>query len=268
VELPLASYRRKRDFAATPEPGPRVGRRRAKRLLFVVQQHHARRLHWDFRLELDGVLKSWAVTREPSPVPGERRLAVQVEDHPVAYASFHGDIPSGHYGAGHVDIWDRGVWTPVGDPRAGLRDGHLDLELEGERLRGRFVLVRMKKREGEKRDNWLLIARREEAERGKRGAERERRGAPLRLLSSGASAGSPASRVPASAKPARATKATTVAKAEPRIAERRAASKAVKTAPTSVAGVVISNPSRPLAAAPGAVKADLARYYEAVSIHI
>ena len=164
VEQPLASYRRKRDFAGTPEPGPRVGRRRERRLLFVVQQHQARRLHWDFRLELDGVLKSWAVTREPSAdAPGERRLAVQVEDHPVAYARFHGDIPAGHYGAGHVDIWDNGEWAPVGDPHAGLRDGRLDLELEGERLRGRFVLVRMKERAGEKRDNWLLIARRDEA---------------------------------------------------------------------------------------------------------
>jgi bifunctional non-homologous end joining protein LigD len=163
MQSPLAPYRRKRDFAATPEPGPRVGRRRARKLIFVVQQHHARRLHWDFRLELDGVLKSWAVTREPTGAAGERRLAVHVEDHPLAYAGFHGDIPAGHYGAGHVDIWDHGEWMPEGDAHAGLREGHLDFELRGERLRGRFVLVRMKGRDGDKRDNWLLIARRSEA---------------------------------------------------------------------------------------------------------
>jgi bifunctional non-homologous end joining protein LigD len=159
VQSPLATYRRKRDFHATPEPGPRVARRKAKKLVFVIQRHQARRLHYDFRLELDGVLKSWAVTREPGTTPGDKRLAVHVEDHPVAYADFHGDIPPGHYGAGHVDIWDRGTWTPEGDPHAGLRDGHLDFTLEGKRLRGRFVLVRMKGREGDKRDNWLLIPR-------------------------------------------------------------------------------------------------------------
>src|SRR5689334_6774728 len=158
-ESPLAPYRRKRDFAATPEPGPRVGRRRAKGLSFVIQRHQARRLHYDFRLELDGVLKSWAVTREPSEEPGEKRLAVHVEDHPVAYATFQGDIPEGHYGAGHVDIWDRGTWQPIGDPHEGYRAGKLDFELHGERLNGRFVLVRMRSRDGDRRDNWLLIPR-------------------------------------------------------------------------------------------------------------
>ena len=111
TESPLAPYRRKRDFAATPEPGPRVGRRRAKGLSFVIQRHQARRLHYDFRLELDGVLKSWAVPREPVERPGERRLAVHVEDHPIAYAAFHGDIPArplrrrprGDLGPRHVD---------------------------------------------------------------------------------------------------------------------------------------------------------------------
>ncbi|HEY1325597.1 MAG TPA: non-homologous end-joining DNA ligase [Casimicrobiaceae bacterium] len=159
MQSPLAAYRRKRDFHATPEPGPRVARRKSKGLLFVVQRHQARRLHYDFRLELDGVLKSWAVTREPGLTPGDKRLAVHVEDHPVAYADFHGDIPAGHYGAGHVDIWDRGTWKPVGDPHVGLRDGHLDFTLDGERLHGRFVLVRMKGRDGDARDNWLLIPR-------------------------------------------------------------------------------------------------------------
>ncbi|HTI46828.1 MAG TPA: non-homologous end-joining DNA ligase [Casimicrobiaceae bacterium] len=159
MQSPLATYRRKRDFAATPEPGPRVARRKAKGLIFVIQRHQARRLHYDFRLELDGVLKSWAVTREPTGAAGDKRLAVHVEDHPVAYAGFHGDIPAGHYGAGHVEIWDRGTWEPEGDPHDGLRNGHLDFALHGKRLRGRFVLVRMKGRDGDKRDNWLLIPR-------------------------------------------------------------------------------------------------------------
>jgi len=226
---PLAAYRGKRDFDATPEPGPQVGRRRQKRLIFVIQRHQARRLHWDFRLELDGVLKSWAVTREPSAEAGERRLAVHVEDHPVAYAGFHGDIPAGHYGAGQVDIWDRGEWIPQGDPHDGLREGHLDFELRGERLSGRFVLVRMKSRDGDKRDNWLLIARRGETQ------------APARARSRRARAPTPDAKPRAAAKP-------------------RADAKA-----SSVAGFEISNATRPLAAAEGAVKIDLARYYEAVA---
>src|SRR5215468_3405616 len=157
---PLADYARKRDFGATPEPGARVRRKRARALSFVIQRHAARQLHYDFRLELDGVLKSWAIPKGPSDSIGVRRLAVQVEDHPLDYASFHGDIPAGQYGAGHVDIWDRGVWKSVGDPHTGLRDGRLVFDLEGRRLRGRFVLIRMKPRDGDRHDNWLLIRER------------------------------------------------------------------------------------------------------------
>src|SRR5678816_4742924 len=105
----LAKYRSMRDFTKTAEPSGERGPR-GHGDSFVIQRHQARRLHYDFRLELDGVLKSWAVPREPVERPGERRLAVHVEDHPIAYAAFHGDIPQGHYGAGHVDIWDRGTW--------------------------------------------------------------------------------------------------------------------------------------------------------------
>ena len=156
----LSTYRDKRDFSVTPEPAGRVRRGTAQRG-FVIQRHQARQLHFDFRLELDGVLKSWAIPKGPSESVGERRLAVQVEDHPLEYADFEGDIPAGQYGAGHVDIWDRGRWQPVGDPEEGLRDGHLSFDLAGRRLKGRWALIRMKRRDGGGRDNWLLIRERD-----------------------------------------------------------------------------------------------------------
>ena len=157
---PLATYRKKRDFRATPEPAGRAARRRGK-LQFVIQRHAARRLHYDFRLELDGVLVSWAVPKGPSASPGVRRLAVHVEDHPLEYADFEGDIPPGQYGAGHVDLWDRGTWMPIADPRKGMREGHLKFDLDGKKLRGRYALVRMKARDGDGKDNWLLIRERD-----------------------------------------------------------------------------------------------------------
>jgi len=155
----LETYQRKRDFRRTPEP--RGGRRRARgKLQFVVQRHDATRLHYDFRLEHDGVLKSWAVPKEPSYDPKDRRLAVRTEDHPLEYATFEGEIPEPEYGAGTVVIWDRGYWLPLADPERGLTDGKLDFELQGERLRGRWTLVRMAKHEPRKRaENWLLIKR-------------------------------------------------------------------------------------------------------------
>jgi len=164
----LARYREMRDFAATPEPSGAWRSRRAASMsdggIFVVQRHEARRLHFDFRLELDDVLVSWAVPREPSMSVGVRRLAVRTEDHPREYAKFHGDIPEGQYGAGHVQIWDRGTWRPAGDPREGLDRGHLKFSLDGERLRGRFVLIRMKSRGEERQENWLLIRERDAEE--------------------------------------------------------------------------------------------------------
>ncbi|MTH36515.1 DNA ligase D [Paracoccus limosus] len=153
--MALETYRRKRDFAATPEP--RGGRRRKAGHAFVVQKHAASRLHYDFRLELDGVLKSWAVAKGPSLVPGEKRLAVHVEDHPLEYGDFEGTIPKGEYGGGTVILWDRGTWTPEGDPHQGYAKGHLDFTLQGEKLRGRWHLVRMSGKPREKLDNWLLI---------------------------------------------------------------------------------------------------------------
>ncbi len=159
----LQTYHAKRKFGVTSEPRGKVGRRKGNQ--FVIQKHAARRLHYDLRLELDGVMKSWAVTRGPSLVPGEKRLAVQVEDHPIEYNTFEGTIPEGQYGAGTVMIWDRGSWEPDGDPHKGLAKGSLDFSLQGEKLNGRWHLVRMRGRPGEKRDNWLLIKARDEGAR-------------------------------------------------------------------------------------------------------
>ena len=158
--MSLQVYRRKRKFDVTPEPRGRV--HRAEKHQFVIQKHAARRLHYDLRLELGGVMKSWAVTRGPSLVPGEKRLAVHVEDHPIEYNAFEGTIPEGEYGAGTVMIWDRGRWYPEGDPYAGYKKGHLDFSLDGKKLHGRWHLVRMHGRAGEKKEPWLLIKSKDE----------------------------------------------------------------------------------------------------------
>ena len=158
---PLQAYYAKRDFTRTAEPKGKVGPRRPGGS-FVIQKHRARRLHFDFRLELDGVLKSWAVTRGPSLDPAEKRLAVRTEDHPLEYGAFEGTIPQGEYGGGTVMIWDRGTWIPQGDAREGLAQGHLKFDLEGERLKGGFALVRLKPRGKETRENWLLVKERDE----------------------------------------------------------------------------------------------------------
>ncbi|MBP1849255.1 DNA ligase D [Rhizobium halophytocola] len=152
---PAASaYADKRRFDKTPEPEWKKAR--AKGNSFVVQKHDATRLHYDFRLEMDGVLKSWAVTRGPSLDPADKRLAVHVEDHPLAYADFEGVIPKGQYGGGTVIVWDHGSWTPIGDLKKAMKKGHLEFELAGEKMKGRWHLVKMHT-EGEKRENWLLI---------------------------------------------------------------------------------------------------------------
>ncbi|MBO9718068.1 MAG: DNA ligase D [Pseudoxanthomonas sp.] len=155
--MSLHDYARKRDFAATPEPRGAAKHRAAHRPVFVVQLHHASRRHYDFRLEADGVLKSWAVPKGPSLRAGEKRLAVQVEDHPLDYAGFTGDIPEGHYGAGHVDIFDAGTWATDQDPLAAIARGSLDFELHGDKLNGAWKLVRTGKQE--RQPQWLLIKR-------------------------------------------------------------------------------------------------------------
>jgi bifunctional non-homologous end joining protein LigD len=168
--MALEIYRKKRQFGVTPEPRGRKGGRGGNR--YVIQKHAARRLHYDLRLELDGVMKSWAVTRGPSLDPGEKRLAVHVEDHPIEYNAFEGTIPAGEYGGGTVMIWDRGTWTPDDDPHKGYAKGHLNFELHGEKLHGHWHLVRMRGRPNDPRDkghdNWLLIKGKDEDARGPR----------------------------------------------------------------------------------------------------
>ena len=156
--MSLTEYQRKRSFRTTPEPasGGRPGEQRS----FVVQLHHASHRHYDFRLELDGVLKSWAVPKGPSFDPDTKRLAMEVEDHPIAYATFEGDIPKGNYGAGHVDVFDHGTWAAIGDARQGLAKGELKFTLHGDVLRGSWVLVRTRKQG--KKQAWLLIKHRDE----------------------------------------------------------------------------------------------------------
>jgi bifunctional non-homologous end joining protein LigD len=155
----LQRYREKRDFTKTSEPRGRAARRAKSSLTFVVQKHAARSLHYDFRLEWGGVLKSWAVPKGPSLDPADKRLAVEVEDHPLEYGNFEGVIPEHEYGAGTVEIWDRGTWTPDGDAARGLREGHLTFTLSGKRLAGRWALIRMKRTE--RQQPWLLIKERD-----------------------------------------------------------------------------------------------------------
>src|SRR5215468_6427267 len=164
----LATYRSKRDFTKTTEPSGQLAVAPSDRMRFVIQKHAARRLHYDLRLELDGVFKSWAVTKGPSLDPKIKRLAVEVEDHPLDYGDFEGTIPKGEYGGGTVQLWDRGYWEPEGSRSAEemLHSGSLRFKLEGERLHGGWVLVRMRKdRSGGTRQNWLLIKHHDAFER-------------------------------------------------------------------------------------------------------
>jgi bifunctional non-homologous end joining protein LigD len=184
--LPLETYRRKRHFDVTPEPRgkpsrssakkPRASKPRARKLAFVVQKHRATALHYDFRLEWKGVMLSWAVPRGPSLDPSDKRMAMPTEDHPIEYNRFEGVIPEGEYGGGTVMIWDRGRWTPVDpDVDAALEKGELKLRLDGEKLKGEWVLVRMGRRKGEARNPWLLIKHRDETASKRNIAEEEPR---------------------------------------------------------------------------------------------
>ena len=152
----LEKYQSKRNFKITKEPRGRKSVENES-LRFVVQQHHASRMHYDFRLEMEGVLKSWAVPKGPCLDPHEKRLAVEVEDHPVDYIDFEGRIPEGQYGAGEVIVWDTGLWLPEGDALKGLKKGHLAFSLKGKKLKGEWSLVRMNTLEKKSKPNWLLI---------------------------------------------------------------------------------------------------------------
>src|SRR5277367_2572584 len=173
--MSLDEYKRKRRFEATPEPPPKVEKKSQHR--FVVQRHAATRLHYDFRLEMEGVLKSWAVPKGPSLDPGDKRLAMQVEDHPVSYFDFEGTIPEGNYGGGTVMVWDEGTWQPLSpvlvngeyvpttekDAAAMLAKGDLKFRLKGKRLKGDFALVHIKgRRPGSKGNEWLLIKKKDD----------------------------------------------------------------------------------------------------------
>ena len=165
----IRTYRAKRNFDVTSEPAPKAKQKPSAAPIFVVQKHAAHRagLHWDFRLEHDGVLWSWAVRKGPSLDPADKRIAVHVEDHPLDYADFQGSIPDGEYGAGKVETWDRGTWEALDDPEAGMREGELRFVLHGSRLNGRFTLVRLRPRPNQRgrQDNWLLIKGHDDAER-------------------------------------------------------------------------------------------------------
>jgi bifunctional non-homologous end joining protein LigD len=193
--MALEEYNTKRNFRKTAEPEgrPEKGHRRP---IFVVQEHHASRLHYDFRLEADGVLKSWAVPKEPSLDPSQKRLAVRVEDHPLSYATFAGTIPEGQYGAGTVRIWDHGTYDNLlaqkAEPRTvteGIENGRLEFELHGEKLRGRFALIRMQGRRSGRKENWLLIKMKDDFART--GSAEQRVGAASRAAPEAPGAGSP-----------------------------------------------------------------------------
>lgn len=253
----LAPYRAKRDFKKTSEPEGKAGRREG--FSFVVQKHDASRLHYDFRLELDGVLKSWAVTKGPSLVKGEKRLAVHVEDHPLAYADFEGTIPEGQYGGGTVLVWDRGTWEPEGDPHEGYAKGRLSFRLDGEKLHGTWHLVRMAKRPRERQESWLLI--KADDAYARTGDEPDileesplsvKSGRSIEEVAPGKTAKSPSKR-----------KATSKKSAAP--AKRATRANKAKVGDGEVAGVPLSNPDRVLWGDQGVTKQQLAEFYVGIA---
>ena len=216
---PLAAYNAKRDFGKTAEPKGEHGGA-ADSHIFMVQKHDATRLHWDFRLELEGVLKSWAVTRGPSLNPEDKRLAVRTEDHPLGYATFEGTIPKGEYGGGTVMLWDRGTWTPHPgkDPVKTLAEGHLHFTLDGERMKGEWILIRLKPRGREKNENWLL---RKVADAHAGGSD-DLVGQAITSVATGRTMAEIASGAPSKTAPSRKRAPTTKAKAKPKAAKPRA----------------------------------------------
>ena len=252
----LAPYRAKRDFKVTDEP--QGGKGVAGRLSFVIQKHAASHLHYDFRLELDGTLKSWAVPKGPSLDPADRRMAVRVEDHPIDYGGFEGTIPTGQYGAGSVIVWDNGTWEPAGDPVQGLRDGKLKFQLHGQKLHGGWTLVRMHGRAGERQEPWLLIKERDDAARP--AAEYSVVASePKSVLSDRTIDDAPQAKAPARKAVATAAAAKkTVAKKM--VATKAAAKKAMATSAT-VEGIRISHPERVIDPSTGATKLAVVDYY-------
>ncbi len=254
----LAAYRAKRDFTKTSEPAGKASRRRGAS--FVVQKHDASRLHYDFRLELDGTLKSWAVAKGPSLVKGEKRLAVEVEDHPLQYGDFEGTIPDGQYGGGTVLLWDRGTWEPEGDPHEAYEKGRLTFRLDGEKLKGTWHLVRMAKRPRERQPSWLLIKADDAQARTEDDPDileeaplSVKTGRSLEEIAPGRSAKSPTKRKAAS------KKASTAKTAKP--VKRASSTKSAKAGDIQVAGVPLTHPERVLWEDQGLTKQELAEFY-------
>ena len=259
----LAAYRAKRDFTKTSEPAGKATRRRGAS--FVIQKHDASRLHYDFRLELDGVLKSWAVAKGPSLVKGEKRLAVQVEDHPLDYGDFEGTIPEGQYGGGTVLLWDRGTWEPEGDPNEGYEKGRLTFRLDGEKLLGTWHLVRMAKRPRERQESWLLIKAEDAYARSEDDPDilEEK---PLsvktgRILEDIAPAG--AAKTPAKRKAP--TKKAASTKTEKASKPPSSMSRTPDDGSAEVAGISLSHPGRVLWDDQGLTKKELAEFYVGIS---
>ncbi len=259
ADTSIETYRAKRDFTVTAEPAPGKARAADTAPIFVVQQHRAQRagLHWDFRLEHGGVLWSWAVPKGPSLDPSVKHIAVHVEDHPLDYADFQGTIPEGQYGAGTVTTWDRGTWEPVNDADAGMQKGELTFVLHGRRLNGRFHLVHLRPKPGQrgKADNWLLFKGHDEAESDAANAEAEHEPANPRRQAGAKPA--PAGAVPPKQRrndsaAARTSGAfVTARKPKPRI--------------VTIESVTLTHPDRELW--PGVTKQHLAEYWQAVAVH-
>ncbi|MBK5571459.1 non-homologous end-joining DNA ligase [Ensifer sp. SSB1] len=270
---PLAEYNKRRDFALTREPKGNPGRNRSGRKRFLVQKHDATRLHYDFRLEWDGVLKSWAVTRGPSLNPEDKRLAVRTEDHPLAYGDFEGTIPEKQYGGGTVMLWDTGWWEPDEDPNQGLRDGKLTFNLHGERMQGGWALVRMRPRPGEKRENWLLIKELDDvASRDGEALLEDHQtsvatGRTMDEIASGK--GETKKHVCASKEEDKEGKAvtaeTTKAATKPQSKATKPANAKQASSDETVLGVRITHPDRILFEGQAISKLDLARYYAVVA---
>jgi bifunctional non-homologous end joining protein LigD len=272
--MSLTLYQRKRNFQNTPEPQGKQGRS-GKSLRYVIQKHDATRLHYDFRLELDGTLKSWAVPKGPSIDPADKRLAVHVEDHPLDYGSFEGVIPAKQYGAGPVVLWDRGTWVPLGDAREGYREGRLKFKLDGEKLKGGWALVRMKGRAfGGAKENWLLIKERDETARPGEGEkvvierpESVISGRTVEEIAAGVESKAIRPK-PTRRKTVKAKSGVAAARARPTAAGDSGDAPTADNPPNTLAGVTITHPERVIYPEANLTKLDLAKYYERMAARI
>jgi bifunctional non-homologous end joining protein LigD len=250
----LSAYHAKRNFRLTPEPAGEIAMP-GERLRFVVQKHDARRLHYDFRLEIGGTLKSWAIPKGPSLDPADKRLAVHVEDHPLGYIDFEGDIPERQYGAGRVEVWDIGHWEPQGDPQRDYEAGKLKFRLDGEKLQGGWTLVRTRLGGSGGKEQWLLIKERDGVARSAQEYDITEAlpDSVLQDVRSGNSRRHAPHETPARSKPAPAARTR---KASPRKEEKRR---------ERIEDVDITHPDRVMDTESGATKLDVARYYQRVA---